>query len=300
MPQWDFLTVLAEEAKTLSTFRLLFRHEATDLCRDGRIVVGVNATSPGGDVPVRATLTVAADGRGSIIRNHSDLAVYQFSAPMDVLWFRVSRSAGGREGLDMHIGPGRLMLAVDRGDYWQIAYVVLKGTDKELRAGDIRDLRRAATDLMPALKSRIDEVRSWDEVKTLTVQMDRLQRWHQPGLLCIGDAAHAMSPIGGVGINLAVQDAVAAGRMLGEPLRTGQLTSRTLAAIQRRRQLPTAATQILQRAVQRFVIQATLESSDPITAPTALRILSGLPPLQALPAPVIGMGLRPERLGRGQ
>ncbi len=309
MPQWHFLNALAEQAETLPTFRLLRRHEVTDLHRQrgrgrGRgIVTGVEARSPEGPVRVRAGLTVAADGRGSVVRERAGMEVREFATPMDVLWFRVSREEGESEGLDMHIGSGRLALAIDRGEYWQIAYLVTKGGDRLLREAGIDRFRDSVAELMPAIASRVGEISGWDDVQTLSVQLDRLRRWHAPGLLCIGDAAHAMSPVGGVGINLAIQDAVAAARILGEPLRTGRLRPHQLAAVQRRRRLPTVGTQLLQRVAQRFLVQPALGSERAIPAPAGLRLLARVPALQAIPARVVGVGLRPEHVeagGRGR
>lgn len=296
MPQWDFLNVLADAAEALPTFRLLRRHEVTDLLRDRGAVVGVVASTPDGTVRVRAALTVAADGRGSVVRDRAGLAVHRFAAPMDVLWFRVSRAAGDAEGLDMHVGPGRLVLAIDRGHYWQVAYVVRKDTDHALRNGDVDVLRRSMSELVPALRTRMSEIHGWDDVRTLTVQLDRLRRWHGPGVLCIGDAAHAMSPVGGVGINLAIQDAVAAARILTRRLASGPLDSTTLAAIQRRRWLPTVATQLGQRAAHRFLVEPALGTTEAVPAPAALRMLARLPFLQGLIGRMVGVGLRPEHV----
>ncbi len=296
MPQWHFLNVLAEAAEELPTFRLLRRHEVTDVLRHGDAVVGVVADSPGGPVHVRAGLMVAADGRGSVIQRRTRLAVRRFAAPMDVLWFRVGREAADGEGLDMHVGTGRLVLAIDRGDYWQVAYVVHKGTDGVLRAGDVDELRRSMTELVPALGRRMSEIRGWDDVKILTVQLDRLDRWHAPGVLCIGDAAHAMSPVGGVGINLAVQDAVAAARILTRRLRIGPLDTITLVAVQRRRRLPTVATQLGQRAAHRLLVEPALRTNEPVPAPAAVKLLARLPVVQRLIARMVGVGLRPEHV----
>jgi len=296
MPQWDFLDMLSAAAGELPNFRLSRRHEVVDLIEEGGAIRGVRAQSPDGPVEVRAGLTVAADGRSSIVRRRAGLGVTEFGAPMDVLWFRLRREPDAADGLSMHLGPGRILLAIDRGDYWQIAYVIPKGHDEHLRAGPIESLRESVTTLVPALASSIGDVGSWDDVKTLTVQLDRLRRWHEPGLLCIGDAAHAMSPIGGVGINLAVQDAVCAARMLREQLHTGSVTSSTLAAIQARRWFPTVGTQLIQRAAQRFLVERTLSSDKPITAPMPVRLLARVPRLQRVPARLIGIGLRPERV----
>ncbi|MCZ2404487.1 FAD-dependent oxidoreductase [Paenarthrobacter sp. Z7-10] len=304
MPQSDFLDLLADAAGALPTFRLLRSHEAVGLIESGGVVRGVRAQGPEGPVEVRAALTVAADGRNSILRRHSGLPSRNYGAPMDVLWFRLRRSPDAAEGLDMHFGAGRVILGIDRGDYWQVAYVIAKGGDAKVRAAGLADLRRQVAALVPGLAAEVEQLQDWDQVRTLTVRLDRLRRWHAPGLLCIGDAAHAMSPIGGVGINLAIQDAVCAARMLARPLRNQTLNSRTLASIQRRRWFPTAGTQLLQRVAQRFLVSPMLASSKPSKAPPPLRLLARHPRLQALPARIIGVGLLPEKVqgltpGRG-
>lgn len=296
MPQWDFLNVLAGAGEALPNFRLLRNHEVVDVLFLGEAVNGVVAKTPERTVRIRAGLTVAADGRASVVRERTGLRVRHFAAPMDVLWFRVSRVSGDQEGLDMHVGSGRLALAIDRRDYWQVAYVVRKGADKRLRQEDVSVLRQSMADLMPALGSRMSEIRDWDDVKTLTVQLDRLKRWHAPGVLCIGDAAHAMSPLGGVGINLAVQDAVATARILTRRLHAGPWNTRTLAAIQRRRWLPTAGTQLVQRLAQRFLVQRALQTTGEVPAPTPLQVLAHTPAMQTLIARMVGVGLRPEHL----
>ena len=296
MPQWDFLNVLAKAAGELPNFHLLRNHEAVGLLQARGAVTGVRATSPEGGVEVASKLTVAADGRGSVLRECAGLRPRQFGAPMDVLWFRISRGKDAPEGLDMHFGPARLLLAIDRGDYWQVAYVIPKGGDAQVRAAGIEAFRRSVAEAAPGLAGAVSQIRGWDDVKTLTVRLDRLRHWSKPGLLFIGDAAHAMSPVGGVGINLAVQDAVCAARMLAGPLLAGGLDVRTLASVQRRRLFPTVGTQLLQRAAQRFLVVPTLASTGPVKAPALLRLLAAFPRLQALPARLVGIGLRPERL----
>ena len=296
MPQWDFLDVLADAAETLPNFRLLRRHEVTDVRRADGVVTGVSAQGPNGPVEVTARLTVAADGRDSVVRDQSGLTSTSYGAPMDVLWFRVSRRPDDAEGLDMHVGARRLMLAIDRDSYWQIAFVVPKGGTLQAREDGIEKLRRSVATLAPDLADRLGELTSWDDISSLTVRLERLDRWHLPGLLCIGDAAHAMSPIGGVGINLAVQDAVCAARMLRRPLQQRTLSSVVLAAIQKRRTFPTVGTQFAQRAAQRLLVERILASDQPVEAPLPLRVLDRFPLLQTLPAWAIGIGLRPERV----
>ncbi len=297
MPQWDFLDVLADAAEELPTFRLLRGHEVTDVVTEGGVVRGVRARGPQGPVTVTARLTVAADGRGSVVRATAGLPVREFGAPMDVMWFRLTRPAGAASGLGGHVGPGQLVLLIDRGDYWQAAYVIAKGTGDVVRAAGIEAFRAAVAGVVPSLAGVVVELRTWDDVRMLTVRLDRLRRWWTPGLLCIGDAAHAMSPVGGVGINLAVQDAVCAARMLAGPLLAGSISPRDLAAVQARRRLPTVGTQLLQRAAQRFVVAPALSGDGPVHAPAALRLLTRFPALQAVPARLVGVGLRPEHVG---
>ncbi|HEU5110359.1 MAG TPA: FAD-dependent oxidoreductase [Micromonosporaceae bacterium] len=310
LPQWDFLEMLADAAAAHPGFTLLRSHEVVDLLRadlstrgqtSGAVrgaVHGVVATGPAGErVEVRAPLTVAADGRHSTVRSSLGLRPKEFGVPMDVLWLRVSRRDDDAEGLDMRIGPGRLMIGIDRGDYWQLGYVVPKGGHGRVRAAGLPALRTAIADLAPVLADRVDEIRTWDDVKVLTVQVDRLRRWHAPGVLLIGDAAHAMSPVGGVGINLAIQDAVATARLLAGPLAAGRVTTGDLARVRRRRRLPTAGTQLIQRAAQRVVIGRVLAERGPVRAPAPIRLFERFPALQALPARLIAVGLRPERVG---
>jgi 2-polyprenyl-6-methoxyphenol hydroxylase-like FAD-dependent oxidoreductase len=295
VPQWDLLEMLAEAAQAYPTFTLLRSTEVTDLLRgaDGR-VTGVR-TADG--VEVDARLTVATDGRHSTVRERLALPVREFGAPMDVLWFRVSRRAEDETGLELRVGAGRLMIGIDRGDYWQIAYVIPKGGYDTVRAGGLPEFRAGVAALAPDLRDRVDEIADWDSVKVLTVALNRLRRWHAPGVLLIGDAAHAMSPVGGVGINLAVQDAVATARILGPKLLDGTLVDADLDRVRRRRRFPTAGTQLAQRVIQRNLVGRALGSDEPVRAPLAIRVAGRVPAIQARVARTVGVGLRPEHVG---
>jgi 2-polyprenyl-6-methoxyphenol hydroxylase-like FAD-dependent oxidoreductase len=239
---------------------------------------------------------VAADGRTSRMREAAGLRVHDLGAPIDVLWFRLSRRPGDTDETQGRFEAGRLFVMLNRGDYWQCAYVVAKGTFEAVKARGLEAFREALRPLLPFADPRAAELADWDQVKLLGVQVNRLETWSRPGLLCIGDAAHAMSPVGGVGVNLAVQDAVAAANALAEPLRRGEVAERDLEAVQRRRAWPTRVTQALQILVQNRVLLAALESDAPIRPPRALRVIAAVPGLRDLPAWIIGMGLRRERL----
>jgi 2-polyprenyl-6-methoxyphenol hydroxylase-like FAD-dependent oxidoreductase len=295
MPQWDFLAFLADHGRRYVGFHLMMNAEATDLIeRDGRIV-GVRANTEAGAAEIRADLVIGADGRHSTIRERAGLKVDDLGAPMDVLWTRLSRRPNDYAEVFGHFESGGILIMVDRGDYWQCAYVISKGAADALMKRDIEDFRRMILTLSPWLGERVNELKSWDDVKLLTVALDRLPQWYRPGLLCIGDAAHAMSPIGGVGINLAVQDAVAAANILAEPLRAGAATLDHLARVQARRQWPTRVTQAFQRAIQNRVIGPVLAGAQP-KPPLAVKLLDWFPALRGIPARFIGIGVRPEHI----
>jgi 2-polyprenyl-6-methoxyphenol hydroxylase-like FAD-dependent oxidoreductase len=258
------------------------------------VVRGVRARDAAGDLEVWAPLTVAADGRDSVVRQRLGLEPREFGAPMDVLWFRVSRRPEDGEGLDLRVGPGAVLLTIDRGTYWQLAYVVRKDGYDMVRQAGLGAFRASVSRLFPSVHDRVSEIRSFDDVKALTVQVNRLPRWHAPGVLLIGDAAHAMSPIGGVGVNLAIQDAVSAASLLAEPLRKGHVTDGDLSAVQRRREPPTRATQGMQRGIQKAFIARVLTGAAAVQPPLPLRLLQRVPFLQSVPARLIGIGLRPE------
>jgi len=296
MPQWDFLDFLARQGRRHPGFDLRMRAEVTGLLeRDGR-VTGVRATTPAGPLDVQADLVVAADGRHSLVRDRAGLPVETFGAPMDVLWFRLPRAAGDPAATMGRFDTGRIFIMLNRGDAWQCGFVIAKGTLDALRARGLDAFRREVARLAPFAAGRVGEVRGWDDVKLLTVRVDRLRRWHRPGLLCIGDAAHAMSPVGGVGINLAIQDAVAAANLLAVPLAERRLTPDDLHRVQRRREWPTRVTQRVQILVQRRVIAAVLGGRQPLRPPRLLRLLGAFPLLRRLAGRLVGLGVRPEHV----
>jgi 2-polyprenyl-6-methoxyphenol hydroxylase-like FAD-dependent oxidoreductase len=296
MPQWDFLDFLAAHGKTYPAFDLHMKTEASDLIEaDGRIA-GVRAKTPDGELEIRADLTVGCDGRHSTLRKRAGFQVEDIGAPMDILWFRMSRRDSDTGETFGHMEAGRMFVMINRTDYWQCAYVIPKGGIDAVKARGLEAFRDGIAVMSPFLRDRLGEIKSWDDVKLLTVAVDRLSRWHRPGLICIGDAAHAMSPIGGVGINLAIQDAVAAANILAAPLKEGRVTDALLEAVQRRRTLPTRVIQWLQVQVQNNVLNPVLKSTARPKPPFAAKLLNWFPPLQRLPARIIGLGVRPEHI----
>src|SRR5438105_8421696 len=259
-------------------------------------MTGLLATTPGGTIRVKADLVVAADGRHSTLRERAGLDVVDLGAPMDVLWMRLSRRSGDPGQVLGRIDTGRILVMLNREDYWQCAFVIPKGGFDEIRARGLPALREEIGKLAPYLRDRVDELKEWADVKLLSVSVDRLRKWHRPGLLCIGDAAHAMSPIGGVGINRAIQDAVAAANILSPRLLQGSVSQRDLEAVQRRREFPTRATQRLQVIVQNRMIGRVLANTAKISPPLAVRILDRVPFLRRLAARLIGLGFRPEHV----
>jgi 2-polyprenyl-6-methoxyphenol hydroxylase-like FAD-dependent oxidoreductase len=296
MPQWDFLDFMADRGRRYAGFHLMMRTEATDLIDQGGQIVGVRAKAEGGAVEIRADLVIGADGRHSTIRDRAGFRVDDLGSPMDVLWTRLSRRPDDYAEAFGRFEAGGILIMVDRGDYWQVAYVIRKGSADEMMKRDVDDFRRTILTMAPWLGERVNEVKSWDDVKLLTVALDRLPQWYRPGLLCIGDAAHAMSPIGGVGINLAIQDAVAAANILTEPLRAGAVTLDHLARVQRRREWPTRVTQAFQRTIQNRVIRRLLAGTAQPKLPLPLKLLNWFPALRGIPARLIAIGVRPEHI----
>jgi len=305
MPQWDLLDFLAGRARRYPNFRLLMRTQAIDLIEEGGRVAGVRANTPDGDIAIRAELVVGADGRHSTVRARAGLEFRDFGAPIDVLWMRLSKRRDERtqETFGYFLG-GRLLVAIDRGDYFQCGFVIPKGGYDALKRRGIEALRADMAAVAPALRDRVAELKDWGDVSLLTVTIDRLTRWYRPGLVCIGDAAHAMSPMGGVGINLAIQDAVAAANILAATLAgRGPVGEAPLAAIQRRREFPTKVTQALQVFAQERIFAGVSMDVRPsprrARLPFAVRLLRALPILRAIPAYVIGVGVRPEHVHTG-
>jgi 2-polyprenyl-6-methoxyphenol hydroxylase-like FAD-dependent oxidoreductase len=296
MPQWDFLNFLAEHAARFPGFALRMQTEVTGLRQESGRVIGVHANTSHGAIEVRADLVVGADGRNSVVRERAGLKVKDLGAPMDVLWFRLTRTPEDPAATMGRFDAGRIFIMINRGEYWQCGYVIAKGRFEEMRRQGFETFRYEIKRLAAFARERVGELRTWDDVKLLTVRVDRLVEWYRPGLLCIGDAAHAMSPVGGVGINLAIQDAVAAGNVLFKPLLEGQVTISHLRQIQRRRELPTSITQWLQVTVQRRIIARVLDETAPLRPPLAARLLARFPSLRRIPARLIGLGIRPEHV----
>lgn len=298
MPQWEFLDFLHQEGLKLPTLQVKMKAEATNLIQENGRTVGVRCTGEDGSFEVRADLVVGADGRSSILRDQSGLVVHDLGAPMDVFWFRLSRDAGQQDQLLARVNHGRFIVTIDRGDYWQCAYIIPKGGAEAARAGGIETFRRKVAEAAPFLASRTDELKSFDDVKLLTVTVDRLERWAKPGLLFIGDAAHAMSPMGGVGINLAVQDAIAAANILAAPMARGIVPDEHLLdAVRRRRIWPTRIVQGFQVLAQDRLLKPALgESGIANIDPRPIEIIAQTPLLRRLAARMIGLGVRLERV----
>jgi 2-polyprenyl-6-methoxyphenol hydroxylase-like FAD-dependent oxidoreductase len=298
VPQWDLLTFLVHVARRrYRTFRLMMQAEVAELIeQDGR-VAGVRVETPDGMQDIYAHLVIGADGRGSIVRRLARLGVEDIGAPIDALWMRVSkRPSDSTVAAFGNIRAGRVFVMFDRGDYWQCAYVIPKGGFDELKRAGLDVFRAGIVEVVPWLDDRIGELASWNDVKLLTVKIDRLMQWHRPGVLCIGDAAHAMSPIGGVGINLAIQDAVAAANILWKPLQRGAPSAADLQAVQDRRVLPTRLTQAVQVFVQNRVLSPALGKKGGIGTSLLISMLRAFPSLKRIPARIVGLGIRPEHI----
>ncbi|HEY4068968.1 MAG TPA: FAD-dependent oxidoreductase [Burkholderiaceae bacterium] len=298
VPQWDFLDFIAAQARRLPNFSLRVGAKALGVIEaDGR-VTGVEVQTDAGTQSIHADLVVAADGRHTTLREAAGLASEDLGAPIDVLWFRVARDpAHDRSQTGGYMRSGAMLVTLNRDTYWQCAYVIPKGSFETLQAAGIAEFRERVAAIAPFLAHALTALAGWDEVKLLSVQVSRMPRWYRDGLLCIGDAAHAMSPVGGVGINLAVQDAVAASNLLADALRERRLTTSDLAAVQRRRAWPARVTQAAQIAVHNEVLTPILAGAPaPTTLPLPLRLLQRLPLLRRLPARLVGIGVRPERV----
>ncbi len=297
MPQWDFLDFLAERAKQYPCFRLEMSTEVDGLIEEEGRVAGVTAKTRDGHLTIRADLTIGADGRHSLVRRDAGFVPLDIGAPMDVLWFKLPRQTTDAGALLFRADAGQILVVFNRGEYWQCAYVIAKGSAERLKAQGIGTLRDQISALAPFLADRVDGLQSFDDVKLLTVAVDRLPLWHKPGLLCIGDAAHAMSPVGGVGVNLAIQDAIAAANILSPALRgKGPLSDQLLAQVQKRREWPTKVIQAVQVAIQRNVISRVLGGTGKIAPPWFLRLVINFPVLRRLPARLMGLGVRRERV----
>ena len=296
MPQWDFLKFLCAHATKYPQFRLRMETEVTDLLVENGRVVGVKAVTPDGPLNFRAGLVVGADGRSSTVRDRAGLEVVDLGAPIDVLWFRLSKRPDDPPQALGFVGAEQFMVLIDRAEYWQCAYVIRKGAFEERRARGLDAFRGEIARCAPFLGSRVGEIKVWDDVKLLSVKVDHLRKWHRDGLLCIGDSAHAMSPVGGVGINLAIQDAVATANLLAEKLRTGEVHEADLRLVQQRRERPARLTQKLQVFLHKHLLERIFNTPETIHPPLPLRLLEAFPRLRSLPARMIGIGFRPEHV----
>jgi len=296
MPQWDFLDFIADHGSLYPSFNLKMRAEVDELIEEGNRVVGVKARTSEGLLEIRADLVVGADGRSSIVRERAGLDVEELGAPIDVLWFRLSRQPNDPGQVLGRVVAGKIMVMLNRESYWQCGYIIAKGALDKLKQRGLEAFRADILSLASFLGDRVGELHDWDEIKLLTVKVDRLRQWYRPGLLCIGDAAHAMSPVGGVGINLAIQDAVAAANILARPLSQGWVAPSHLQKVQWRRELPTRVTQWVQVQIQHRILGRVLGSSQPVAAPWVIQLFNRFPVLRRIPARLIGIGVRPEHV----
>ena len=293
MPQWDFLDFLSRKVRAFTNFDLRMGHEAVDVLYDGTRINGVEVRSPEGALQVHADLVIACDGRHSTMRTVSRLELIEFGVPIDVLWFRVSRHDGDPDQLFGNLNYGRALVLINRGSYFQAGLLIRKGSFEEFKNAGIETFRRTVQQIAPYLGNRVDELNDWEQIKLLSIRLNRLRQWHRPGLLCIGDAAHAMSPAGGVGINLAIQDAVATANLLSEALRTRCVTQDLLAQVQSRREFPTRVTQFLQANAHKL-FERLFRTHGPLKAPWQLKVVVHIPLVQNLLGMVVGIGIRPE------
>jgi len=299
MPQWDFLNFLAEQASRFPTFSLRMETEVVDLVRDhSDAVTGVTAKTAKGTLEVHADLVIAADGRSSVVREKAGLEVIDLGAPMDVLWMRLPKYPDDPEQSLGRVNRGAMLIMINRGDYWQCGFIIRKGAFEEIKQAGLEAFQQRLAEFAPMFANRVGALDDWDKIKLLTVKVDHLRRWYRPGLLCIGDAAHAMSPIGGVGIDLAIQDAVAAANILALPFRKKAVDVKVLKSIQERREWPARMTQRLQLFIQNRVIKHVLSSDKPLKVPFALKLLQIFPFLRRIPGRLVGIGFRPEHVNR--
>jgi 2-polyprenyl-6-methoxyphenol hydroxylase-like FAD-dependent oxidoreductase len=295
MPQWDFLDFLAGHARKFPHFSLRMEHEAVGLIRERSGIAGLEVRTPEGNMEIRADLVVGCDGRHSTTRQAAHFEVLEFGVPIDVLWFRIRREPNDPQGGLGNINHGKMLVLINRGDYFQAGLLIRKGSFEEVKREGLDAFQKAVARVVPFLRDRVGELRDWDQIKLLSVQINRLRNWHRPGLLCIGDAAHAMSPVGGVGINLAIQDAVAAANMLARPLRERRVTDELLARVQQRREFPTRVTQRLQVAVHKR-LEKVFQTSGPAAAPWQLKAAVKVPGIQDALGRLIGVGVRAEHI----
>jgi 2-polyprenyl-6-methoxyphenol hydroxylase-like FAD-dependent oxidoreductase len=296
MPQWDFLNFLAAHGKRYKSFDVRMQAEATELIEESGRVAGLGARTPDGELTIRADLVVGADGRHSTVRDKAGLKSDDYGAPIDVLWFRLPRKETDESEVFGHIEAGAMMIMLNRGDYWQCAYVIPKGGIDRVKAEGLDAFRRRVVFMSPFLADRVDELKSFDDIKLLSVAVDRLRQWWRPGLLCIGDAAHAMSPIGGVGVNIAIQDAVAAANRLAAPLKAGTVGDDDLRAIQERRAFPVRFTQAIQLTMQNQIISRALAGTQRPKPPLLFKLFELIPVLQRIPGRLLAVGVRPEHV----
>jgi 2-polyprenyl-6-methoxyphenol hydroxylase-like FAD-dependent oxidoreductase len=295
MPQWDFLNFLSDHARRFPSFQLRMQYEAVDLIRNGARIAGVEARTPEGPVEILADLVVGCDGRHSTTRQAAGLEVQEFGVPIDVLWFRISRRAGDPDQVLGNVNYGKMLILINRGDYFQAGLIIRKGSFENIKQDGLDAFQRLIRRIAPYLGDRVTELHDWEQIKLLTVQINRLRKWHRPGLLCIGDAAHAMSPAGGVGINLAIQDAVATANLLAEPLRNELVTEALLGRVQQRREFPTRVTQRIQVLAHRG-FERIFQTEGPLSPPWQLRAIAHVPGLQRVMGHVVGVGIRPEHV----